>query len=150
MCISEIAVITGSDGRTVPLSEPGTVVVYRRERGTWLAERRLPFSLEADGGLAGLRTRTGELIAFLGECRTLVAQSASGALFFGLEKAGFSGVRDRREPFRIPQYGLAGCKGGAGGEKPRCPPVRISRPRSRSRPGNFTSPSARSRGNAPR
>ena len=29
MCVSEIAVITGSDGRTVPLSEPGTVVVYR-------------------------------------------------------------------------------------------------------------------------
>jgi len=90
MCVSEIAVITGSDGRTVPLSEPGTVLVYRRVRGTWLAERRLPFSLDADSGLAGLRTRTGELTGFLGECRTLVAQSASGALFFGLEKAGFS------------------------------------------------------------
>jgi len=90
MCISEIAAITGSDGRTVPLSEPGTVVVYRRERGTWLANRQLPFALDCDGGLAGLRTRTGELMAFLGECRILVAQSASGALFFGLEKAGFS------------------------------------------------------------
>jgi len=88
MCVHEIAVITGSDGRTVPLSEPGTIVVYRRVRETWLAERRLPFALESDAGLAGLRTRTGELIAFLGECRTLVAQSASGALFFGLEKAG--------------------------------------------------------------
>jgi hypothetical protein len=62
--------------------------VYRRERGTWLAERRLPFALEVDGGLAGLRTRTGELTRFLGTCQTLVAQSASGALFFGLEKAG--------------------------------------------------------------
>jgi Fe-only nitrogenase accessory protein AnfO len=90
MCISEIAVITGSDGRTIPLSEPGTVIVYRRVRNTWLAERRIPFVLEADGGLAGLRTRTGELTAFLGECRILVARSASGALFFGLEKAGFS------------------------------------------------------------
>ena len=90
MCISEIAVITGSDGRTVPISEPGTFIVYRRERGTWLMERRFPFALEADGGLARLRTRTEELIAFLGACRILVAQSASGALFFGLEKAGFS------------------------------------------------------------
>ena len=90
MCLSEIAVIMGSDGRTVPISEPGTVVVYRRARGTWLAERNLAFSLEPDSGLAGLRMRTGELIAFLGTCRTLVAQSASGALFFGLEKAGFS------------------------------------------------------------
>jgi Fe-only nitrogenase accessory protein AnfO len=90
MCLSEIAVIMGSDGRTVPISEPGTVVVYRRARGTWLAERSLAFSLGPDSGLAGLRMRTGELIAFLGTCRTIVAQSASGALFFGLEKAGFS------------------------------------------------------------
>ena len=90
MCISEIAVIIGSDGRTIPLSEPGTFAVYRRERGTWLMERQLPFALESDGGLAGLRTRTGELVTFLGGCRTIVAQSASGALFFGLEKAGFS------------------------------------------------------------
>ena len=62
--------------------------MYRRVHGTWHSERRLPFSLDADSGLAGLRTRTGELTRFLGECRTLVAQSASGALFFGLEKAG--------------------------------------------------------------
>jgi len=87
MCVSEIAVITGIDGRTVPLSEPGTVIVYRRVNGTWLAERRLPFSLETDGGLAGLRRRMGELIAFLGTCRTFVARSASGASFFELEKA---------------------------------------------------------------
>jgi Fe-only nitrogenase accessory protein AnfO len=89
MCVSEIAVITGSDGRSIPLSEPGTFIVYRRERGTWLAKRRLPFSINADSGLAGLRAGTGELIAFLGGCRTIVAQSASGALFFGLGKAGF-------------------------------------------------------------
>ena len=88
MCISEIAVINGGDGRTIPLSEPGTIVVYRRGRGQWLMERSLPFALEAAGGLDGLRQRTTELIAFLGECRILVAQSAGGALFFGLEKAG--------------------------------------------------------------
>ena len=87
MCLHEIAVITGSDGQTVPLSEPGTVVVYRRERGTWVVERRLVFALDTDGGLAGLRRRMGELIAFLGACRTFVARSASGAFFFELEKA---------------------------------------------------------------
>ncbi len=90
MCLYEIAVIAGSDGRTVPLSEPGTFLVYRRDRGTWLMERQLPFALEPDSGLAGLRTMTGELVAFLGGCRTIVARSAGGALFFGLEKAGFS------------------------------------------------------------
>ncbi|MDD1693314.1 MAG: nitrogenase [Methanoregula sp.] len=88
MCVSEVAVITGSDGRTVPISEPGMVVVYRRVRGTWLAERRLPFSIEKDGGLSGLREQMEILTLFLGTCRTFVARSASGALFFGLEKAG--------------------------------------------------------------
>jgi len=90
MCISEIAAILGSDGRTVALSEPGTFVVYRRNRNTWILERRLPFALTADSGLAGLRQRMQDLVGFLGACRTLVAQSASGALFFGLEKEGFS------------------------------------------------------------
>ncbi|MFA4877841.1 MAG: Fe-only nitrogenase accessory AnfO family protein [Methanoregula sp.] len=88
MCLSEIAVIIGSDGRTVPLSEPGTVVVYCRLRGTWIMERRLPFALEEDGGLAGLRKQMAKLTACLGACRTIVAQSAGGAVFFELEKAG--------------------------------------------------------------
>lgn len=90
MGISEIAVIIGGDGRTIALSDPGTVVVYRRVPGKWLADRQLLFSLKTDGGLAGLRKQSAALVAFLGQCRILVAQSASGALFFGLEKAGFS------------------------------------------------------------
>jgi Fe-only nitrogenase accessory protein AnfO len=87
MCISEIAVLAGSDGRTVPLNEPGTVTVYRRTRGTWEADRTLPFSLDESGGLAGLRRTMGELVAFLAGCRAFVAASASGAAFFELEKA---------------------------------------------------------------
>ena len=33
MDISEIAVITGADGRTVPITGPGTVVIFRRIHG---------------------------------------------------------------------------------------------------------------------
>jgi Fe-only nitrogenase accessory protein AnfO len=87
MCISEIAVMTGSSGTTVPLNEPGNVVVFRRNRGVWLADRTLPFALDETNGLAGLRRRMAELIAFLGPCRSFVAASASGAAFFELEKA---------------------------------------------------------------
>ncbi|MFA5222551.1 MAG: Fe-only nitrogenase accessory AnfO family protein [Methanoregula sp.] len=87
MCISEIAVITGNDGTTIPLSEPGTVVVFRRIQGTWQNQRMLPFSLEQESSLSGLRHKMAELIGFLGDCRTVVAQSASGAVFFELEKA---------------------------------------------------------------
>jgi Fe-only nitrogenase accessory protein AnfO len=87
MCVSEIAVIIGNNGRTVPLNEPGTVVVFRRVRGSWNNERALPFSLEEEKGLPGLRRKMAGLVEFLGGCRTFVAESASGASYFELEKA---------------------------------------------------------------
>jgi Fe-only nitrogenase accessory protein AnfO len=79
--------MTGSDGRTVPLNEPGTVVVWRRNRSAWQEVRTLAFALDEGQGLAGLRRTMAELIAFLENCRTLVAVSASGAAFFELGKA---------------------------------------------------------------
>jgi Fe-only nitrogenase accessory protein AnfO len=87
MCISEIAVMTGTSGQTIPLNEPGNVVVFRRDRGRWKAERTLPFTLDDANGLAGLRRKMAELVTFLGPCRSFVAASASGAAFFELEKA---------------------------------------------------------------
>jgi Fe-only nitrogenase accessory protein AnfO len=87
MCISEIAVMTGTSGTTAPLNEPGTVVVFRRNRCVWQADRTLPFALDVENGLAGLRRKMAELVIFLGPCRSFVAASASGAAFFELEKA---------------------------------------------------------------
>jgi Fe-only nitrogenase accessory protein AnfO len=87
MCISEIAVLLGSDGRTVPLNEPGTLVVFRRERRIWLRNRVQEVSLDPAAGLAGMRKTVAALAGFLGSCKTIVAKSASGALFFELEKA---------------------------------------------------------------
>jgi len=87
MCISEIAVLLGSDGRTVPLGEPGTLVVFRRERRLWLRNRTHEVALDPSAGLVGMRKTAAALNGFLGSCRTIVATSASGALFFELEKA---------------------------------------------------------------
>lgn len=87
MCISEIAVITGSDGRTIPLNETGTVIVFRRARGAWQTDRTLPFTPDEANGLAGLRRKMAGLVTFLGQCRCFVAASAGGAAFFELEKA---------------------------------------------------------------
>ena len=44
-------------------------------------------SLDPSGGLSGLRNTVTGITEFLGSCRTVVAKSASGALFFELEKA---------------------------------------------------------------
>ena len=90
MCIQEIAAIIGEDGTSVSLNEPGKVIVYRRVRGSWEKDREMAFSIEPARGLRDLRKKVEELKALLRDCRVFVARSASGALFFELEKARFS------------------------------------------------------------
>jgi len=90
MCIQEIAAIIGPAGDSIPLSEPGTVVVYRKARGSWEKDREMAFAIEPARGLRDLRNKVEELKILLRDCRVFVAKSASGALFFELEKARFS------------------------------------------------------------
>jgi Fe-only nitrogenase accessory protein AnfO len=87
MCTAEIAVLLGPDGRTVPISEPGTLVVFRRDRRQWVKDRETAFALDPVKGLQGLRSTVATLTGFLGNCKTVVVKSASGAMFFELEKA---------------------------------------------------------------
>ncbi|MGB7788095.1 Fe-only nitrogenase accessory AnfO family protein [Methanoregula sp.] len=87
MCIQEITAIIGTDGVSIPLNEPGNVVVYRRVRGTWQKDREMAFALSPEQGLRELRRKMEELKGFLHDCRIVVAKSASGALYFELEKA---------------------------------------------------------------
>jgi Fe-only nitrogenase accessory protein AnfO len=87
MGVSEIAVITGADGCSVPLAGPGTILIFRRTHGIWQCIRSFPFSPEKEKGLSGLRQKTAELVESLGECRTLVAKSAAGIALFELGKA---------------------------------------------------------------
>lgn len=86
----EIAAILGKDGCSSTLSDPGTVVVYQRQGCTFEPVREMPFALDQNKGLKELRAKMAELIEFLNGCKIFVAQSASGALYFELEKAGFS------------------------------------------------------------
>ena len=86
----EIAAILGSDGCSSTLSEPGTVVVYLKQGCTFEPVREMAFALDQDKGLKELRAKMAELIRFLEICKIFVARSASGALYFELEKAGFS------------------------------------------------------------
>jgi Fe-only nitrogenase accessory protein AnfO len=90
MCLSEIAVFLGGDNRTIPLNEPGTLTVFRRERGAWVKDRERAFALNPAHGLRELRNDVAGLVQFLSPCTVLVAKTASGALYFELEKAKFS------------------------------------------------------------
>lgn len=87
MCIAEIAVFLGEDDRTIPMNEAGTIVVFRREQGMWAKARETAFALDPAHGLRELRQDVHGLIAFLSDCRVLVAKSANGAMYFELEKA---------------------------------------------------------------
>jgi Fe-only nitrogenase accessory protein AnfO len=86
----EIAAILSKDGCSSTLSEPGTVVVYQRQGCSFEPVREMAFALDQDKGLKELRAKMAGLIQFLNGCTIFVARSASGALYFELEKAGFS------------------------------------------------------------
>jgi Fe-only nitrogenase accessory protein AnfO len=90
MCITEIAAFLGDDGRTVPLNEPGTMTVFRRERVSWVRTREIAFAVNPAQSLREIRLDVSALLGFLVPCTIIVAKSASGAVYFELEKARFS------------------------------------------------------------
>jgi Fe-only nitrogenase accessory protein AnfO len=86
----EIATILGKDRCSSTLSEPGTVVVFQRQGGSFEPVREMAFALDPEIGLKELRLKMAELLQFLNGCKIFTAHSASGALYFELEKAGIS------------------------------------------------------------
>ncbi|ADN35033.1 Nitrogenase iron-iron accessory protein AnfO [Methanolacinia petrolearia DSM 11571] len=87
---TEVAVILGSEGTTGILSEPGTVRVYERgDDCSWQPIRETGFEMKGES-LQEIRLKISGLMDFLGDCRIFVARAASGAVFFELQKAGFS------------------------------------------------------------
>lgn len=87
----EVAVILDNEGYTSKLTEPGIVTVYEqnRENCSWQPVREKGFSADA-GSLVEIRQKISGLMDFLGGCRVFVAKAASGAVFFELQKSGFS------------------------------------------------------------
>lgn len=87
MTSHEIATMLGADDLNTSLGEPGRIVVFRRSIGIWEIDREMEFALDQCRDLREMRQKMADLVLFLGECRIFVAEAASGALFFELEKA---------------------------------------------------------------
>ena len=87
MISHEIATMLGADDLNTSLGEPGKIVVFRRNIGIWEIDREMEFALDQCRDLREMRQKMTDLLQFLGECRIFVAEAASGALFFELEKA---------------------------------------------------------------
>lgn len=88
--VKEIAVCVNEAGHTVPLTEAGKVVVYRRERAVWAKQREHIVVLVPQQGLAGLRRSMAELLAVIGDCKIFAGLAVSGVPYFEFEKAGIS------------------------------------------------------------
>ncbi|RXE55825.1 nitrogenase [Methanoculleus taiwanensis] len=88
--VGEIAVLLDADGFSGRFTEPGKAVVYKRCGPSFTAERAMDLAFDRSSGLAELRSKMDELLQFLGPCTIFVAKSASGAVYFELEKAGCS------------------------------------------------------------
>lgn len=86
----EIAVHTSRKGETIPITESGTIVVYRKTMGLWGVERQLPFQLVQDKGLREMRAQMAAVLEFLGSCQILAASAISGVPYYELERGGIS------------------------------------------------------------
>jgi len=83
----DIAVLTGKNGETISMDEPGTIAVYQRRQGKWDVLRETEFALDRRSGLGELRRQMAQILDFLGECKIFVALSVTGLPYFELEKA---------------------------------------------------------------
>ena len=84
----EIGAFVGEDGMMTLLKQPCRLIIYCKKESVWRMERCLAVNLAEAGGLAELRIRMGEIIAFLAECSAVMAESFQGAALHELEKAG--------------------------------------------------------------
>lgn len=86
----QIAVYVGPSGEAATLYEQGKILLYQKQQGAWHVHSELPFTLNQELGLRGMRGQMAEAIGFIGECKVFVASAITGVPYFELEKAGCS------------------------------------------------------------
>ncbi|PKM81970.1 MAG: nitrogenase cofactor biosynthesis protein NifB [Firmicutes bacterium HGW-Firmicutes-14] len=87
---NKIAVFLGEKDETASLREPGRIVIYSKSEGCWSILRGKALHVNTYGGLKELRSKTSELVDYLGDVKVLAAGSINGIPYYELEKAGFS------------------------------------------------------------
>ena len=102
----EIAVFIDGDGATTSLTEPGKIVIYRRQQGKWQSQSEMPFCLDHSSGMPGVRPQLAAMVQSLGTCRVFIARSVTGLLYRELEQAGFSIWEFAGQPIEFLEYVL--------------------------------------------
>lgn len=83
----DIAVFVGENGMTAAANEQGIWKIYRRQSSGWRDIRELSIHIDETAGLVKLRQQLANVIAFLADCRIVVAATVTGIPFFEFEKA---------------------------------------------------------------
>lgn len=87
---NEIAVLTGKDGNTSSIYEPGMVVVYERKDESWNVKNKIIFNVNTSGGMGAVRERMVLLINDLKSCNVFLGKRVDGIPYSVLKKSGFT------------------------------------------------------------
>lgn len=86
----EIVVLTGKDGNTGSIYEPGMLVLYKREEKNWIVKNKIIFNVNTSKGMGAVRERMVLLIESLGNCSVFLGKRVDGIPYSVLKKSGFT------------------------------------------------------------
>ena len=86
----KIAVLTGKDGETGSIYEPGMVVLYEREEENWNVKNKIIFNVNTLNGMGAVRERMALLIENLGSCSVFFGKRVDGIPYSILKKSGYT------------------------------------------------------------
>ncbi|AGK98267.1 Fe-only nitrogenase accessory protein AnfO [Clostridium pasteurianum] len=86
----QIAVLTGKDGETGSIYEPGMVVIYEKEGENWIVKNKIIFNVNTSKGMGAVRERMVLLIESLGNCSVFLGRRVDGIPYSVLKKSGFT------------------------------------------------------------
>lgn len=84
----EIAVFINEKGSTASMDEAGSVKIYLKSGDEWGVSRGIPFFIDHDKGIKGVRDSVNELVTFLDKCKVFVGREVTGILYNNLDVHG--------------------------------------------------------------
>ena len=84
-----IAIFCDEKGQTVPIDSKGQFVIYKKEEQGWQEKEVIPYGMDPEKGIGGIRQELKTLADRLQGCSSIVAAKVSGLPYTVLEPMGF-------------------------------------------------------------
>lgn len=102
----EIAVFINKKGLTASMDEAGSIKIYQKSGDGWEVNKELPFLIDHDKGIKGVRDSINELVTFLGKCKVFVGREVTGILYNNLDVNGVGIIEMDGVPEKFLDYVL--------------------------------------------